>query len=111
MNVVKQVAIILLAGLVVVAIALPLANTEWAEGLRTEAGVVEEGFGAEEGTLAGEEEGREMSSGVMLVMPIMKQVFLMGIPGLITFGILKLTRRSRGKKRQRRTRQTAEATV
>ncbi|KAA3665413.1 MAG: hypothetical protein DWQ04_00750 [Chloroflexi bacterium] len=111
MNIVKQVAIILLAGLVVVALALPLSNTEWAEGLRTETGVVEEGFSAEEGASVGEEEGREMSSGVMLVMPIMKQVFMMGIPGLITLGVLKLTRRFRGKKKQRRTRQTAEATA
>ena len=50
MNIVKQIAIIIIASVLVVAISLPLANTEWAEGLRTEPGNVEDGGDAGENT-------------------------------------------------------------
>ena len=101
MNIVKQVGIILIVSLIVVALSLPLANTEWAEGFRVDTGEVEEGerLGDEGG------EGGEIAAGTALIASFMKEIIFMGIPGLITLGILKLTRRSRTKRKQARKQQ------
>lgn len=64
--------IILAAGLIVSFAAVPLQNTEWAEGFRTESGEErgEEGFGAE----------GEMPGGIIMVIgPLIKVTILMGI--------------------------------
>lgn len=78
--------IILLAGLIVSFAALPLQNTEWAEGFRTgvsERGEVSEAEGVA-GNAGGEEEG-EPSGGVLIVIgPLIKVAILMGIGGLLT---------------------------
>ena len=79
------VAIIIASALMMFAIA-PLDSSEWAESVRA-------GFSAEEGEGEPFAEG-EGPSGILLVIgPLLKITFLMGIPGLITLGILRLVRR------------------
>lgn len=83
--------IILAAAALVVLVSLPLAQTDWADGMRTS-------FEAQEG---GEEiatvEGGEAERGDMgvfnYIAPLIKVTILMGIGGLLTMlalGVIKL---------------------
>ena len=85
--------IILLAGLIVSFAAVPLQNTEWAEGFRT--GVSERGEGVEAAGAEGSEGGQP--SGVFMVVgPLIKVTILMGIGGLLTALVLWIIRMARG---------------
>ena len=89
--------IILLAGLIVSFAAVPLQNTEWAEGFRT--GVSERGEGVEAAGAEGSEGGQEggtPSSALMVVGPLIKVTILMGIGGLLTALVLWIIRMARG---------------
>ena len=88
--------IILLAGLIVSFAAVPLQNTEWAEGFRT--GVSESGGGVEAEGAEGSEGGEEDSApgGVLIVIgPLIKVTILMGIGGLLTALVLWVIRMAR----------------
>ena len=69
--------VILVAGLIVSFAVVPLQDTEWAEGFRTEVGAegVEEGFG---------EEGEMPGGAIMVILPLIKVSILMGIGALLT---------------------------
>ncbi|MEM7134208.1 MAG: hypothetical protein AAF702_48510 [Chloroflexota bacterium] len=71
--------IILLAGLIVSFAAVPLQNTEWAEGIRTEVG---------EGAEGAEGEGSPPGGIIMIIAPLLKVTILMGIGGLLTALVL-----------------------
>lgn len=85
MQTIKQTIIILIASAIVIVGGLWLAQTEWAEGVRQnqpEAGQLEEGE-------LNEEDRENMPSSMVYVGSFIKELVLMGIPGLITLGVLK----------------------
>lgn len=84
METLKQTIIILMASLLVVLAALPLAQTEWAEGLRNDVG--HEGETAEQGAGV----PANMPPVMRYTLPFVKELILMGIPGLLAYGILQL---------------------
>ncbi|MEM7346040.1 MAG: hypothetical protein AAF485_17510 [Chloroflexota bacterium] len=71
------IVIILIASAIVVAAVLPLAQTEWADGFRTEATVEtsEEGFEGEDGPTIGI---------AIYILPLLKVIIFMGVGGLLT---------------------------
>jgi len=85
--------IILLAGLLISFAAVPLQNTEWAEGMRAEADGHNEGA---------EREGREgppdglLGSVLMVLLPLVKVSLLMGIGVLLTTLVSWIIRRIKG---------------
>ena len=79
------VAIIIASALVMFAIA-PLDSSEWAESMRAE-------FSAEGGEDEPFAEGEGLPGVLLIIGPLLKITFLMGIPGLITLSILRITRR------------------
>lgn len=80
--------IILVAGLIVSFAAVPLQNTEWAEGFRSE--ITAEGGEEELG-----EEG-EMAGGIIMVIgPLLKVTILMGIGVGLTSLVAWIIRRLR----------------
>jgi len=87
MNTIKKYAwptiIILVASLIMTLAILPLANTEFADGIRADA--ITEGEG-------GEEEPGDMPSAVRYVIGFIKEFLLMGVAGLITYTILRIVR-------------------
>ena len=89
MQVIKQILIIILASGIVMVLFMPLAQTEWAESMRGGFGAA--GMGAEEGD--GPEGMREMPAAVGFIAGFIKEIVLMGIPALITLGILKIIKR------------------
>jgi hypothetical protein len=97
MQTIKQILIIILASVIVMALFMPLAQTEWAEGMRS-------GFGAEgmEGEGRSGPEGMgEIPAAVGFIAGFIKEIIIMGIPALLTLGVLKLVRgRSNSKKVQ-----------
>lgn len=92
MNTIKKYAwptiVILVASLIVTLAILPLANTEFADGIR--AGAVSEGG---EGERNAEEASGEMPGVVRYVAGFIKEFLLMGIAGIITYTILRIVRR------------------
>ena len=92
MNTIKKYAwptIIILAASLIVALAiLPLANTEFADGIRADA--ITGGEGVEMG---GEEGSREMPGAIRYVAGFIKEFLLMGVAGVITYTILPIVRR------------------
>ncbi len=73
--------VIIIASAIVIFLIAPLDATEWASSMR--AG-------------AGEEGGEGMPGGIFgLVAAFIKITLLMGIPGLITLGVRRLSRRIR----------------
>lgn len=89
--------IILLAGLIVSFAAVPLQNTEWADGIRT--GFSEDGEGSEREEADGEravgEEGRP-GGVIMIIGPLIKVTILMGIGGLLTALVLWIIGKVKG---------------
>ncbi|MCB0132681.1 MAG: hypothetical protein KDD78_17585 [Caldilineaceae bacterium] len=88
--------IILLAGLVVSFAALPLANTEWAEGFRTDVG--EEQPAAQEGAGQAEAGEPQMGGVATAILPVVKVMLFMGVGVLLTMlgrGIVRLAGRFR----------------
>lgn len=77
--------IILLAGLIVSFAAVPLQDTEWADGFRTEVGERGEGVEAEG---AESREGGQPSGVLSVIGPLIKVTILMGIGGLLTALVL-----------------------
>lgn len=73
--------LILLAGLLVSLAAVPLQNTEWADGIRS--GVSEGGEVVEAADAEGSE-GNAPSPVFVVVAPLIKVTLLMGIGGLLT---------------------------
>ena len=80
--------IILLAGLVVSFAALPLANTEFAEGMRGDSVV--------EGTEAESAEEEVAVSGVLLLLPLVKVAAFMGVGVGLTALATRIVRRVKG---------------
>ena len=97
--------IILVASAIVILAALPAANTDWAEGIRSnsherhERGEAGQEF--EEGEGGEGSEGRPRPSGVLMIVgPLIKVTILMGIGGLLTALVLWIIRLvSGGRKR------------
>ena len=83
----KQVIIILLAAGLVFAAMLPLAQTDWADGMRNTFGV--EGGEGGEGDMRG-----DMPAALGLVMGFIKETLIMLVAGAITLGIYRLIKRS-----------------
>lgn len=86
MQTIKQILIIILASMIMMALFMPLGQTEWAENMRN-------GFGADGVGGEGREdpEGmREMPTAVGFIAGFIKEIVVMGIPALITLGVLKL---------------------
>lgn len=88
MQVIKQILIIILASVIVMALFMPLVQTEWAESMRT--GFSAEGMGTE--GREGPEGMREMPPGIGFIAGFIKEIVVMGIPAMITLGMLKLIR-------------------
>lgn len=80
--------IILLAGLLVSFTALPLANTEFAEGMRVDAPA--ERAEAEPG------EGEMALSGALVLLPLVKIAAFMGVGAGLTVLVTRLVRRVKG---------------
>ena len=99
MNTIKKYAwptiIILVASLIVTLAILPLANTEFADGIRADA--ITEGEGGEMG---GEEGPGDMPGAVRYVAGFIKEFLLMGVAGLITYTILRIVRRFSRKRKK-----------
>ena len=76
MKVFKSTVIILLASTLVILIALPIAQTKWADSLR------------ETVSSHGEEEGP--SEGFRYVLPFVKEFVLIGIPGGLLLATLRI---------------------
>ena len=106
-EILMRTGIILLTAVVVFGLSLPLTQSDWANGFRSGADG-ERPPAMEQGTVeTGESEGGEpaaiqedggpegLSSGAMSVLPFVKILVLMGIPGMIAGALLWLTRRSR----------------
>ena len=93
--------IILLAGLIVSFAALPLANTEWAAGFRTDMGEEQPTNQAGSGQAAGRqaEAGEpEMGGVATAILPVVKVMLFMGVGVLLTMlgrGIIRLAGRFR----------------
>ena len=87
METVKKVLIIVLASMLVLGAMLPLAQTDWAEGMRisTEAGHEEGGEG---------DMRADMPAVLGLVMGFIKETLIMLVAGAITLGIYRLIKRS-----------------
>ena len=84
--------IILVAAAVVVLAGLPLAQTDWADGMRSNFG----GQGTEQVVEAEDSRGGEDMGVFVYVAPLFKVTILMGIGGLLTasgLGIVKLVPR------------------
>lgn len=82
------VAIIVASAIVMFAIA-PLDSSEWADSMRGEFSAEAEGRDGEPFA-----EGEGGPSGILrFIGPLIKITILMGVPGLITMGILRITRR------------------
>lgn len=79
-NTVWQLLLIAIAAAIVIAIGFALGGTEWADGLRADAHFHDE------------VEGNVF---VIWLGQLVKQTFLMGIPALITLGVLRLFRRKK----------------
>lgn len=89
--------IILVAGLVVSFAALPLANTEFAEGIRGDSTV--ESTGAE-ATGAEPAEEDVALSGALVLLPLVKVAAFMGVGAGLTMLVTRLIRRIRGARRK-----------
>lgn len=83
MKMLKPTMIILIAATLVILATLPLAQTEWADGLR-------EAFANQ---LEGTEKGEGPSSALRYVLPFVKELLFIGIPGAILIVILRLKKR------------------
>lgn len=106
-EILMRTGIILLAAVVVFGLSLPLTRSDWADGLRSgadgerlpamEQGTVETGEseGGEPAAIQEDGEPEGLPNGAMSVLPFVKILVLMGIPGLIACAMLWLTRRSR----------------
>lgn len=88
--------IILAAAALVILVSLPLAQTDWANGLRTS-------FEAQEGgeeiatVEGGEAESADMGA-LIYIAPLIKVTILMGVGGLLTIlalGVIKLISRKK----------------
>lgn len=90
MQTIKQILVIVFASAIVMALFMPLAQTDWAENMRNGFGVEDEGIGKEGGE--GPEKMREMPVAVGFVAGFIKEIVVMGIPALITLGVIKLIR-------------------
>lgn len=87
-SVVPALIILVAAALIVIAV-LPLAQTDWADSIRT-------GFDGEGTDQVAETEGGKPSGIIVYVMSLVKVFILMGIGALLTFvvlGIVKGVRR------------------
>jgi len=84
METIKRIAIILLAALLLTALTLPLAQTEWADGMRS--------GDSGEGNMNGESRG-DMSGVLLTVISFVKTLVVMGIPFGLTLLVLRLTQR------------------
>lgn len=89
--------IILLAGLLVSFAAVPLANTEFAEGVRGDLAAESTGPAATDGesTEGGSTEEEAPLSGVVLLLPLVKVAALMGIGVGLTTLVTRIIRRFR----------------
>ena len=77
--------LIIIASTIIMLAIAPLDSSEWAEGMRADFSAETESEPSADG---------ERPSGIfMLIGPLIKITILMGIPGLITIGILRITRR------------------
>ena len=85
--------IILAASALVVLAALPVANTDWAEGIRSDVGEAEEGA---EGFSEGDEGAPPRV--LLIVGPLIKVTILMGIGGGLTALVLWIIRLVSGRK-------------
>ena len=87
----KQILIIVLASIIVMALFMPLAQTEWVESMRS-------GFGTE-GESMGDESGEDprvpgdMPAALGIIMGFIKEIVIMGVCMLITLGVLRIVRR------------------
>ena len=88
----KQILIILLAAGLVFAAMLPLAQTDWADGMRNTSEV--SGGDAGEGDMRA-----EMPAALGLVMGFIKEMFIMLVAGAITLGVYRLIKRSSRQKK------------
>ena len=99
MNTIKKYAwptIIILAASLIVALAiLPLANTEFADGIRADAIT-----GGEGGDIRGEGDSGEIPGAVRYVAGFIKEFLLMGVAGVITYTILRIVRRFSRKRKK-----------
>ena len=88
-NITIQVIIILAISTLIAILFLPLANTDWAEGVRTSIGAEdnETGFGGEIGRSE-----PELSAAAGWIVSFVKIGLFMTIPGLITLGIRRLVK-------------------
>ena len=108
----KQTIVIFLVATLIVLAGLWLAETDWADSYRTNPA----GFAAEETTENNEtfvqEDGEnrgEMSAVTGYLASFVKEAFLMGIPGLLTIGVLQLTKRSSRRRKKTKPQQLPEA--
>ena len=106
----KRTLIILLSAVAVILFSLPLAQTEWADNIRTGPATDLKGkrgisktvqlFGFQENLLRGrhesDEPGEQRRSGtgtLRYVMPFVKSLVMMGIPALLTICTVRTGRR------------------
>ena len=117
MNIFKQTIVIFLAATFIVLAGLWLAETDWAGSFRTNAaGFPAEGTAESSEAFANEtfaqEDGEnrgEMSAVTRYISSFVKEAFLMGIPGLLTIGVLQLTKRSSRRRKKKKPQQLPEA--
>ena len=88
-----QIIIIILAAAAVILAIIPLENTSWAESLRTEMAIEEGGEGLQQEGFRGESGEPQIGGPITYVGSFIKIMLFMGIPGLITIGVLRLTNR------------------
>ena len=77
--------IILAAATLIIILALPLANTEWAEGFRTTGAT-----GTETEPIA---EGNTPPALLSLILPVFKVMIFMGVGGLLTTFVRRVSKR------------------
>jgi hypothetical protein len=97
MQIIKQILIIILASVIVMAFFMPLAQTEWADSMRS--GLGTEGMEGE--GRAGPARMSKMLAAVGFIAGFIKEIVVMGIPALITLGMLKLVRKRSNSKKGR----------
>ena len=91
-----QISLILLAAAVVILAIMPLENTNWADSIRNDAAVADDAIQSDQAQREGfNGEGAEPQIGgaIAYVASFIKIILFMGIPGLITLGVLRLTHR------------------
>lgn len=117
MNTIKQTIVISLAAALIVLAGLWLAETDWADSFRTTpAGFATEGTTSSDEAFANEafvqengENRGDMSAVTRYLSSFVKEAFLMVIPGLLTIGILQLTKRSTRRRKKTKRQQLPEA--